>query len=65
MSRRATTSWVFRVDSSKATGVTFRHDGKRIASASEDGTVRLWDVDSWGEVRAWRGHTGPIYDVAF
>jgi WD40 repeat protein len=33
------------------TGVSFSHDGQRLASASIDGTVKLWDVSSSTEGR--------------
>jgi eukaryotic-like serine/threonine-protein kinase len=39
-------------------------DGSRLATASIDGTVRLWNLAS-GESRVMRGHTAEVVDVAF
>src|SRR3990172_5429581 len=46
-------------------GVDFAPDGRTLASASWDGTVRLWDVSTGSELAVLKGHTDWVYDVAF
>ena len=47
------------------TSVAFSGDGKRLASASEDQTVKLWDVTSGQETLTLKGHNGKVTSVAF
>jgi WD40 repeat protein len=46
-------------------GVAFSPDGRRIASASRDRTVKVWDADSGQETLTLKGHSDTVYYVAF
>ena len=45
--------------------VSFRHDGKQLASASFDKTVRIWDLETKQPVLTYTGHSDFVYGVAF
>lgn len=44
--------------------IMFSPDGRRIASASDDKTVRLWDVATGRLLRTFTGHSGSVIAVA-
>ncbi|MEM7456097.1 MAG: protein kinase [Planctomycetota bacterium] len=51
------TEWVHKV--------AFSPDGTRVASASQDQTIRLWDAITGTEIMSLTGHDGIVGDVVF
>jgi len=45
--------------------VAFSPDGQRLASASYDQTVKVWDARTGQECLTLKGHTGSVTGVAF
>jgi DNA-binding beta-propeller fold protein YncE len=45
--------------------VAFSPDGQRLASASWDGTVKVWDAHKGQQVLSLKGHMGDVTSVAF
>src|SRR5262249_46002515 len=46
-------------------GLAFAPDGRTLASASEDGTARMWDVTEGKQLFELHGHNGGVWSVAF
>lgn len=47
------------------TGLAFRPDGRVLATAGLDGTVKLWDTKTWKQLQSWAAHGQSSYGVAF
>jgi WD40 repeat protein/tRNA A-37 threonylcarbamoyl transferase component Bud32 len=45
--------------------VAFSPDGTRLASASKDGTAKLWAITTGQELCTLKKHMGPVWGVAF
>ena len=50
---------------SEVRSVAFSPDGRTLASASADGTLKLWDAASGRALRTLAGHTKSVGSVAF
>jgi WD40 repeat protein len=62
--------FVLNVHSGNITCVTFSPDGNRLAAASDDQTVRVWDIPSMERLRqpeslTLGGHSGTVTGVSF
>ena len=40
----------------------FSGDGKRVVTASDDNTARIWDAESGKEIAVLKGHTDSVYE---
>jgi WD40 repeat protein len=49
----------------RVTGVAFSPDGQWLASASRDGTLRVWNTADGKGILTLQEHTGPVWGLAF
>lgn len=46
-------------------GLSLSSDQRFLLSSSDDATIRLWHADTARNIVAYKGHTSPVWDVAF
>ena len=51
--------------SGRVRSVAFSHDSARLASASVDNTVKIWDANSGECLQTLEGHSNRVLSVAF
>jgi WD40 repeat protein len=56
---------LFGHPSASVNSVTFSHDSTRLASASDDNTIKIWDVSSGACLKTLEGHSNFVLSVAF
>ena len=47
------------------TSVSFSGDGRRVVTASNDGTARVWNTDGTGSALVLAGHQGEVHSAVF
>ncbi len=62
---QANTIYTCAGHSSRVTALAWSPDGKRLASASYDKTVRLWDASNGQHLLTYRGHLQRIHALAW
>lgn len=55
----------FNAHSNIVLNMAFSPDGTTLATASEDGTVKLWNVQDQREKASLKGHSGPVRALAY
>ena len=56
---------VLRGHKAAVTSLSYSPDGRRIASGSSDGTVRVWDAESSESLVVFRGHEDSVTSVSY
>jgi WD40 repeat protein len=57
--------FVLRGHRAPVNSVAYSRDGRRVISASDDETVKVWNAETGKEVLTFRGHNGAVLSAAF
>ncbi len=63
--RQAPPLHVFRGHAGAVTCSAFSPDGRRALTGSDDGTVRIWNLDAGAPAGVLRGHAGAVWSAAY
>ena len=56
----------FKAHDGRITALAFGPSNERmLASAGDDGQVKIWDLQSRRSPRVFRGHAGPVHSLVF
>ena len=64
ISQNSAQPYTLKGHSSDVNSVAFSPDGKVLATASDDNTIKLWNLATKQEIRTLKGHSGWIWAVA-
>lgn len=53
------------VEGASVRSIAVSPNGKEIATAGDDGTIRLWDASSFRQTRVLKGHSGAVYALDY
>src|SRR5438067_2150966 len=56
---------VLKGHQAEVTSIAFSPDGKRLATASGDRTVKIWDLETGKEVNTLKGHGNYVNSACF
>jgi len=62
---QATLLYTYKGHTAEVRGIAWSPDGTRIASASEDRTVQVWDATTGSNVFTYRGHSRQVWSVVW
>ena len=58
-------SFTLKAHTKSVTAISWRSDSNVVSSASEDGSIRLWEMNEGKQVKNWTGHGGGVLDMTF